>query len=111
MKLDMKKLTEARIKIEATIRDLKEKRRESHQPRWTYRSDYDLAKAKNEATQLYAMIAHTRRHIHAPKLLELPEGVEATRELLLEAQLGFIAYSIPAFQRTEAPTDQIAISA
>lgn len=98
------KWNEKRTAIEARIRELKAMRTESHQPRWGWKGEQELAQLKSDATALYAMRAHRRRAIHAPDLMRcgLLAGQEGTREQLLVAQGDFIRGTAQEFE-AEAP--------
>jgi hypothetical protein len=63
---DMKKWSDDRRTIEGEIRGLKERQRESFQPRWRgYLDGPALLKAKKRATILYAIRAHRRGRTHS----------------------------------------------
>jgi hypothetical protein len=82
---DLKKWTEDRIETENEIRALKERQRESNQPRWRgYLDGPALLKAKRRAHALYTYRAHRRGRIHA-----IAADPEATKKLIEEMRVTY----------------------
>ena len=78
MKIDLKR---ARIDLAAIverIRELKRRRAEPRQPRWTADDARDLLALKHEATLTCAMLAHRRHRVH----LRARGGLDEQLELL-----------------------------
>jgi hypothetical protein len=64
MKLNKAKWTEARLEVEAAIREMKSRKRESHQPRWCHGpDDWKLAALKSKAGGLYWLRNYLRKKV------------------------------------------------
>jgi hypothetical protein len=67
MKIDDVQWNEERARVELELRQLKERRRESHRPRWTCGvDDHALLGLRRQATMLYRVRAHLRQRVHSP---------------------------------------------
>jgi hypothetical protein len=92
-KLDMTKWAAARKEIEERIREMKTRRGESRQPCWKgWRDGPAFLAARAEATTLYAIRAHARGRLHAPKLTPT-----------MEEQGKRIEKALPGFLRAQEP--------
>jgi hypothetical protein len=64
MKIDVKKARNDLAGLVERIRELKRRRAESRQPRWTADDARDLIALKHDATLTCAMLAHRRNRVH-----------------------------------------------
>lgn len=88
MKLNKAKWNEARIQIETSIREMKSRKRESHQPRWSHGpDDWELASLKYRAKHLYLLRYEMRKF----NRVYVPEGPRMTayiNSFLITEELG-----------------------
>lgn len=66
MRYDVKKMREDLKQRAARLRELKALRRESHQPRWTWREQDEFGRLKEETTVLCVLRASWRCRLHVP---------------------------------------------
>jgi hypothetical protein len=76
MKIDVKKARAELAGMVERIRELKRRRGESRQPRWTLDDAHDLIGLRREATLMCAMLAHRRNRLHLRALGSLEKQAE-----------------------------------
>jgi hypothetical protein len=76
MKIDVKKARIDLAGLVERIRELKRRRREPHQPRWTAADARDLLELKRDATLTCAMLAHRRHRLHLRALVSLDKQAD-----------------------------------
>jgi hypothetical protein len=76
MTIDVKRARRDLARIVAHIRELKRRRREPRQPRWTASDARDLLAFKREATLTCVMLAHRRGRLHLRALGSLEAQAE-----------------------------------
>ena len=76
MRIDVTKARIDLARIVERIRELKRRRAEPHQPRWTNEDAHDLLRLKHEATLTCSLLAHRRNLLHLRALGSLEKQAE-----------------------------------
>jgi hypothetical protein len=89
---DRKLVRNAITDITATIKEMKVRKHESKQPRWTYTDEWALTKAKARATVLCCITAQARGRLHHKKTAEdqaayLEKNALVTKEFLRKEEV------------------------
>jgi hypothetical protein len=99
MKIDLQKWREDHARFLEQARDLKARRTESKQPRWTPKDEGDLCQVKAHLTVLYGVRARARGRDH---LTKFPARGLSSREAFLAHVDNVIAFAYVKEDRAEA---------